>query len=251
MTTVKKIWLLLTLFAPGLTAPAAAVTFTTDCPTEVVEGNVPKTKNAFALKLNQRSPFATSFKKYLHEESPQRRYADQIERDALILAYSIKPSIRAFQSNDQTIVKYDTDTRQLVIVIEDKIIFYDRVPTEDGDVFNALRKAKLRAQVAIDDVQPFSRLGLINHFANHGSEFDAADSSEYERRAIDFAENSTPRSMILEVEDRGRMRWVKMDFQTREIAIVAQDTHQMISFYVRERHPFHYFLRSVIKQQNR
>lgn len=251
MTTVRKVWLLLTLFASSFTAPAAAVVIADNCATEVAENKVPKTKLDIKLRLNQRSAFSSSFKNYLHQESPQRRYADQVERDALILAYSVKPSIRAFQSNDHTIVKYDLETRQLLVAIDDKIVFYDRIPEEDGDLFNALRKAKLRANLTLENVQPFESRNLLVHFDKHGKEFNAADSYEYERRAIDFAESNTPRSLTLEVEDRHGKRWVKMDFQTREIAIVSQDTHEVISYYVRERHPFHYFLRGVIFYQNR
>lgn len=251
MTTVKKIWLLLTLFSPQFATPAAAVMIQETCATEVAEHKVPKSKLEIAIRLNQRSPFATSFKNYLREESAQRRFADQIERDALILAYTKKPSTRAFQSNDDTIVKYDLDTRQLLIVIGDKIVFYDRIEADNEDWFNGLRKAKLRNNVQLENVQPFDRLGLLTHFDAHGKQFNAADAYEYERRAIEFAESNTPRSLTIEVEDRGRKRWVKMDFHTREMVVVAQDTHQVISYYIRERHPFHYFLRGVIIYPNR
>lgn len=246
MKNATKIWLLLTLVAPQLaTSATAPITTEETCAHEVVDHKVPKAKLGLVVVLD-REHFAPTYKKYLHEESRQRRFANQIERAALLLAYSDKPSHRAFQSNDHTIVKYDLETRELIVVAYRQIIFYERIEDGDGDWFNGLRKAKLRANVRLENAQPFDPLGLVTHFANHGVQFNAADEFEYERRAIEFAESNTKHSLTLECEDRlGRPRWVKIDFATREIVVVAQDSRQVISYYVREHHPFHYFLGRV------
>lgn len=201
------------------------------------------------------SPFAKSYLHWLENESRNRRFKDQWKARALEFAKEQNRAHRIYRMGKRSFIKCDPTEQELLVVVNGQVLFYDVIDTAEygveniEELFEALAKANLRGGEAIPSAAPFNPYNLRSHYRDHGHEFGAMSEEEYEALAIQFAEKPAQEGLIMDVSFEGNLRTLKIDFETGEMAVYAAPDQAVITFFIRDRHAFRYFLSKALPRK--